>query len=119
MHKIKYNIGLNQAVASHGGSLVDRGANAGLFGTDDVLILEESTTFMADVTSIGNKTLESLPISQGAAYVETSNEGPIIAIFSQYANGAKVKQNKTVHSVIQMEAFQIDVCDKHHCFGGR
>eukprot|EP00977_Amphora_coffeiformis_P026725 scaffold29404_cov100-Amphora_coffeaeformis.AAC.1 len=68
------------------GSLVDGGANGGMFG-DDVRVLEFVEHATVDITGINNAEVNGLCIAQGAAVVETiNNDGPIIVIMSQYAN---------------------------------
>eukprot|EP00977_Amphora_coffeiformis_P027069 scaffold32849_cov108-Amphora_coffeaeformis.AAC.1 len=96
------------------GSLVDGGANGGMFG-DDVRVLEFVEHATVDITGINNAEVNGLRIAQGAAVVETINDGPIIVIMSQYAN---LGHGKTIHSKGQMENFGIVVNDRARSTGG-
>jgi Reverse transcriptase (RNA-dependent DNA polymerase) len=87
-------------------SLVDRGANGGVFG-DDVLILETSDRKVA-ITGINDHQLRNIPICTGAAVGETQ-DGPAIFIMHQYAF---MGTGKTIHSSTQLEAFGNDVNEK-------
>eukprot|EP00977_Amphora_coffeiformis_P024461 scaffold15918_cov194-Amphora_coffeaeformis.AAC.1 len=95
------------------GSLVDGGANGGMFG-DDVRVLEFVEHATVDITGINNAEVNGLRIAQGAAVVETINDGPIIVIMLQYAN---LGHGKTIHSKGQMENFGIVVDDRARSAG--
>ena len=60
--------------------------------------------------------MESLPIVQCAALVETVDEGKVILIMSQYA---KRDQGKTFHSKNQLEHFGCIVLDTAKRHGGK
>ena len=96
------------------GSLVDGGANGGLTGAD-MHILESEIHATADVHGIAN-TFESLPLVQAAAKIDTCNDGPIIGIFSHYAQ--RPDDGPTIHSKSQMESFGLLIDDKSHVIGG-
>ena len=100
------NIGRNLS------ALIDGGANGGLAGVD-VRMLETAPHARVDVSGITDNIMESLPIVQCAALVETVDEGKVILIMSQYA---KRDQGKTIHSKNQLEHFGCIVLDtaKHH-----
>ncbi len=100
--------------SSHTGALIDSGANGGIFGAD-VLILEEDLNNLIDVTGIANNLLNGLPCSQGAAVIDTMSDGPIVFIFSQYANQGS---GKTIHSKSQLEHFGHLVHDNSRTTGG-
>ena len=60
--------------------------------------------------------LNSLPIVQAAAKIETVADGPIIGIFSSYAQ--RNDGGRTIHSKGQMESFGILVDDRAQSLGG-
>ena len=68
--------------SSHYGSLIDRGANGGLAGSD-VRILER-TGRTVSVTGIGNHELPGLDLVTCAALLHT-NHGKVILIMHEYA----------------------------------
>jgi hypothetical protein len=74
------------------GSLVDRGANGGLTGSDmRVVATHEGRTL--NITGIDNHQLVKIPIVTTGAYM-TSNKGPVIGIFHQYG---WVKSGRSLH----------------------
>ena len=77
------------------------GANGGPAG-NDVLILETDPTAKVDVTGVTDRIFESMPIVQCTALVDTIDEGKIIIIMLQYAQGL---DSKTIHSKNQLEHF--------------
>jgi hypothetical protein len=77
-HNIKYHV-QNNTTSSSMGALVDGGANGGLSGSD-VRVIETSYR-KADVTGIGDQTLQGLPIALVAALIQTKS-GYIIGIFT-------------------------------------
>ena len=87
-------------------SLVDRGANGGLAGSDVRVI--ERTQRTVDITGIDNHQVTGLPIVTAAAKVDTTR-GPVIVLLHQYAY---LGQGKSIHSAVQMEHYEIDVNDK-------
>ena len=80
------------------GALVEGGTNGGLAGAD-VRVLETEPHVQVDISGITEDTMESLPIVQCAALVDTVDEGKIILIMSQYA---KHDTGKTIHSKNQL-----------------
>ena len=96
-------------------SLIDGGANGGLIGSD-ALILEEDLLNRADVVGVTDHVLPSLPIVQAAAKLDTTDQGPIIGVFSSYAK--RNDGGPTVHSKGQMEAFGLIIDDKSSQVGG-
>ena len=98
--------------AKHG-SLVDRGANGGLAGSD-VRILSRSSS-KCTVTSIESYELEGLDVVQCAALVE-SNPGIVKLIMNEYACYGK---GHTIHSSGQIEWFKNSVDDRSVQAGGR
>jgi len=104
MHRIAYIVGKHRS--SNFGSLVDRGANGGVAGNDVRII---STTHRAvSVQGVSNHQVNDLKIVTAGGVV-TSQHGPVIAIFNQYAH---IGTGKTIHSSLQMEEFGLDVNEK-------
>ena len=99
--------------SSHYGSLIDRGANGGLAGSD-VRILER-TSRTVSVTSIGNHELPGLDIVTCAALLNT-NHGKVILIMNEYAYYGR---GNTIHSPGQLEWFQNTCDDKSFHVGGK
>ncbi|MGL4933427.1 MAG: hypothetical protein ACRC4P_08975, partial [Aeromonas sp.] len=95
------------------GALLDGGANGGMAGRD-LRILEYHEHDTAQVVGITGNTLEDLPIVTAAGLIKTTT-GPIVGIFHQYAYH---KQGKTIHSVPQLEAFDLTVDCRSRKKGG-
>ena len=93
-------------------ALLDRGSNGGVLGSDAKVISTSQDT--VHVTGVGDASLRDLPIVTAIAYVQTK-QGPIIAVFNQYAN---LGRGKTIHSALQLEAFGAIVDDKARRLGG-
>ena len=109
----------NQALApSNDGSLVDGGANGGLLRRSDARILEWDHVNTVDVVGVTADSLSSLPTVQAAAKVETVTDGPIIAIFSNYAARDEADNGRTIHSKGQLESFGLLVDDRPQSSGG-
>ena len=86
--------------SSHYGSLIDRGANGGLDGSD-VRILER-TGRTVSVTGIDNHELPGLDIITCAALLRT-NHGTVVLIMHEYAYYGRCN---TIHSPGQTVWFQ-------------
>ena len=97
-------------------SLVDRGANGGIAGNDVRLIPSLSTNpnKTVNVMGIDNHQITSIPLASVGG-ISTSQHGPVILIFHQYAHYGK---GKSIHSPIQMESFSNHVNDKSIKTGG-
>ena len=95
------------------GSLIDRGANGGLAGSD-VRILER-TGRTVSVTGIGNHELPGLDIVTCAALLHT-NHGKVVLIMHEYAYYGR---GNTIHSPGQIEWFQNTCDDKSFHVGGK
>ena len=89
-----------QASQTKHGSLVDRGANGGLAGSD-VRILSRSSRKCA-VTGIDSNELQGLDVVQCAALVQT-NHGIVNLIMNEYACYSK---EHTIHSSGQIDLFK-------------
>ena len=96
------------------GSLVDRGANGGLAGSDMVVISTDTSGRTINVSGIDGHQLSNLEIVTAGGYMN-SDKGPIIGIFHQYAH---IKTGNSIHSSGQLEHFQVDVNDRSLRVGG-
>ena len=99
--------------SSHYGSLIDRGANGGLAGSD-VRILER-TGRTVSVTGIDNHELPGLDIVTCAALLHT-NHGKVVLIMHEYAYYGR---GNTIHSPGQIEWVQNTCDDKSFHVGGK
>ena len=102
-HHFTYHVA--QASQAKHGSLVDRGPNGGLAGSD-VRILSGSSR-KCTVTGIDSHELQGLDVVQCAALVET-NHGIVNLIMNEYACYGK---RRTIHSSGQIEWFKNPVDD--------
>ena len=103
-HHFTYHVA--QASQAKHGSLVDRGANGGLAGSD-VRILSRSSS-KCTVTGIDSHELQSLDVIQCAALVEP-NHGIFNLFMNEYACNGK---GLTIHSSGQIEWFKNSVDDR-------
>ena len=94
-------------------SLIDRGANGGLAGSD-VRILEQ-TGRTVSVTGIGNHELPGLDIVTCAALLNT-NHGKVILIMHEYPY---YDRGNTIHSPGKIEWFQNTCDDKSFHVAGK
>ena len=101
-----YTHHVSQTSQAKHGSLVDRGANCGLAGSD-VRILSRSSR-KCTVTGIDSHELQGLDVVQCAAFVET-NHGLVNLIMNEYACYGK---GHTIHSSGQIEWFKNSVDDR-------
>ena len=110
-HDFTYHIA--QASQAKHGSLVDRGANGGLAGSD-VRILSRSSR-KCTVTGIDSHELTRFDVVQCAALVQT-NHGIVHLIMNEYACYGK---GHTIHSSGQIEWFKNPVDDRSVQVGGK
>ena len=110
-HQFTYHVA--QASEAKHGSLVDRGANGGLAGSD-VRILSRSSR-KCTVTGIDSHELQGLDVVQYAALVET-NHGIVNFIMNEYACNGK---GHTIHSSGQIEWFKNLVDERSVQVGGK
>jgi hypothetical protein len=109
-----YHVSEHSMRHNHYGSMIDSGCNGGLAG-DDVIILDE-TLDTVDITGIADSKLKSVKIGTVAGVINTT-DGPVVAIFHQYATYGK---GKTLHSVTQFRSFGLEVNDiPKSCPGGK
>ena len=102
-----------QASQAKHGSLVDRGANGGLAGSD-VRIFSRSSR-KCTVTGIDSHELQGLDVVQCAALVQT-NHGIVNLIMNEYACYGK---GHTIHSSGQVEWCKSSVDDRSVQVGGK
>ena len=95
------------------GSLVDRGANGGILGSDAKVTVTHQ--HQVDVTGIDNHELNALKIVDAVAKVDT-HRGPVIAVLRQYAYHGI---HRTIHSAGQIEYYKNMVDDRSLKVGGR
>jgi hypothetical protein len=74
----------------------------------------DETLDTVDITGIADAKLESVKLGTVAGLINAT-EGPVIAIFHQYATYGK---GKTIHSVTQFRSFGLDVNDIPKSFPG-
>ena len=110
-HHFTYHVA--QASQAKHGSLVDRGPNGGLAGSD-VRILSRSSR-KCTVTGTDSHELQGLDAVQCAALVET-NHGIVNLIMNEYACYGK---GHTIHSSGQIEWFKNSVDDRSVQLGGK
>ena len=110
-HHLTYHVA--QASQAKHSSLVDRGANGGLAGSD-VRILSTSSR-KCTATGIDSHELQGLDVVQCAALVETSH-GIVNLIMNEYACYGK---GHTIHSSGQIEWFKNSVEDRSVQVGGK
>ena len=99
--------------SSHYGSLIDRGANGGLAGSDVRILKRTGRT--VSVTGIDNHELPGLDIVTCAALLHT-NHGKVVLIMHEYAYYGR---GNTIHSPGQIEWFQNTCDDKSFHVGGK
>jgi hypothetical protein len=87
-------------------SLIDRGANGVIAGTDIQVIFETGQT--VDIRGIDNHQCTNIDIGTVGGVIQTQ-KGPIISITHQYA---LFKKGSTIHSPCQFEWYKNDVNDK-------
>ena len=110
-HHFTYRVA--QASQAKHGSLVDRGANGGLCGSDVRILFRSSRKYT--VTGIDSHELQGLDVVQCAALVET-NHGIVNLIMNEYACYGK---GHTIHSSGQIEWFKNSVDDRSVQAGGK
>ncbi len=106
-----YTVSERHRTTSKRGTLIDRGANGGLVGSDVRCL--STTDRMVDVQGIDNHQLTNIPIVTAAGLVQTQR-GPVVIIMNQYA---RVLKGKTIHSSAQMESHGMHVDDKSVTLG--
>ena len=106
---------VSQARSCFKASLIDRGANGGVAGSD-VRIIHQTppNARRVDIQGIDDHQLTNIPIGTVGGVV-TTQHGPVIAIMHQYALHGK---GQTIHSPGQFEWYKIVIDDKSIHVGG-
>ena len=97
---------------SNRGSMIDRGANGGLAGSDCRVISYSDRR--VDVVGIDDHEIQQIPIVTAGAVFQT-NHGEVIGIMHQYAF---FPSGVTIHSSGQLEHYKLDVQDRSALVGG-
>ena len=113
VHEIKYHVSIQETLYTKS-SLIDRGANGGIAGSDCRVVATTADPRRVDIVGIAGNELPKVPIGTVGLYVET-NKGPVIAIWHQYAMHMT---GPSIHSSGQMEHHKIQVSDKSMKVGG-
>jgi len=111
VHKVLYQTSVHSQSTKT--SLVDRGANGGIAGTD-VRIISRSGEYV-DVEGVMKHRENDIELVTCGGVTQTQR-GPVILIMHQYAFAGR---GNTIHSSAQMEWFKQQVNDKsRHAHGG-
>jgi hypothetical protein len=110
-----YHVSKRKISKTNSISLVDRGANGFVGGSDCVLIGHPSSPRSVSITGIDNHQMVNIPIATVGAHV-MSNRGPVICIFNEVAYTGN---HQSILSAIQMEHYGITVDDKSKAAGGQ
>ncbi len=108
-----YHVSATKITKGQRGSLVDRGANGGIVGSDAHVIHQYTKT--VDVTGIDNHEMSGLKIVDASATAVTQ-KGPVVIIMKQYAYHGR---NRSIHSSGQIEWFKNRVDDRSLNIGGK
>ena len=117
--RVTYNVDqhLTYSVSAHStgaeSSLIDRGANGGIAGSD-VRVISMSNR-RVNVQGIDNHRMNDIRVATVGGVINT-NFGDVVAIFHEYAYTGK---GNSIHSAAQLEHFKHDVCDKSKMVGGK
>ena len=95
-------------------STVDRGANGGVTDTDMRLVSHDYPTRPVDIKGIDNHVIPRLKLGTHGAVANTLTE-KVILVFHQYAYYA---QERSIHSPLQLEDYNITVDDHPTSLGG-
>jgi hypothetical protein len=111
--QIEYEVSYHQASSGQSLSLIDKGANGGVAGTDVRLIFKTGRT--VDIRGIDNHQCTNIDIGTVGGVIQTQ-KNPIIGIMHQYA---LLNKGSTIYSPCQFEWYKNDVNDKStHVPGG-
>jgi len=108
VHLHTYSVSASKSSSTQ--SLVDRGANGGIGGSDVRVI--HKTHCSVDVQGINNHQMVDIPIATVGGVINTQR-GEVIAILHQYAG-----VGTSIHSPAQLEWYRNDVNDKSIKVGG-
>ena len=115
MHDVVYTVHTRNRSIRTIASLIDRGANGGVGGEDLRVIDWDDSGRTVDIEGVDDHRVRAIKLATLGGYTET-NQGPVIAIFHQYAYLGK---GPSIHSSGQIEAYGHNVCDKSAKVGGK
>ena len=72
------------------------------------MVIAQHPINKANIAGIAGSMIQDAPICMVASIVTTMN-GPVLGIFNQYAHRGK---GEMIHSINQLEAFGLNVCDR-------
>ena len=104
---------VNSSTTEEGLSLVDRGANGGVLGSEGQVLRTYMRT--VNITGVEDHRINSIPIVDAYAKIQT-HAGPAVGIFRQYAHLGK---GRTIHSSPQIEHYKNTVHDRSRKVGGK
>ena len=85
IHHATYHISEKSQEPANLGALVNRGANGGM-AESDTWILSTVPHTHVDITGVGGKVMEHLPVAQCASVMDMIDKNHIIVITSQYTH---------------------------------
>jgi hypothetical protein len=103
---IEYKISYHKEHHGISPSLIDRGANGGVAGSDVRVIFKTNRT--VDIRGIDNHCCTNIAIGTVGGVIQT-HKGPAIGIFHQYAF---LNKGSSIHSPCQFEWYRHDITDK-------
>ena len=112
MARIIYSASASKTTSKDNMSLIDRGANGGIAGSDVRVLFK--TNRAVDIRGIDNHQLTDISIGTVGGVVDT-HKGPVIAIMHQYA---LIGKGHSIHAPCQIEHFKNTVDDKSKLVGG-
>ena len=112
VHELTYSVSNHRGFTDERVSLIDRGANGGLAGSNMRVIA--TTDRRVDISGIDDHQMTGLRVVTAGGVVPTQR-GEVIGIFHQYAS---VPQGRSIHSCVQLESFDIKVDDRSKLLGG-
>jgi hypothetical protein len=103
---IEYKVSYHKEHHGISPSLIDRGANGGVAGSDVHVIFKTNRT--VDIRGTDNHCCTNIDIGTVGGVIQT-HKGPVIGIFHQYA---LLNKGSSIHSFCQFEWYRHDVNDK-------
>ena len=113
--EITYHVSKGEIAKQSTMSLIDRGANGSVAGSDCVWMGNPVSLKSVSITGIDNHQITNIPVGTVGSY-SMSNRGPVILIFQEVAYTGR---HKTILSSIQLEHYALKVDEKHPRLGGK